>query len=48
MCDKSCSLTEAEYIARTERLSQLRANSKIQSTTAPPIANTAGSRNNKA
>lgn len=48
MCDKSCSLTEAEYVDRTERLCQLRANSKIQSTTVPPIANTAGSRNNKA
>jgi len=48
MCDKSCSLTEAEYVARTARLSQLQANSKIQNTIVPPIANTASSDNNKA
>lgn len=48
MCDKSCSLTEAEYVDRTERLCQLRANSKIQSTTVPPIIDTASLTNNKA
>jgi CDGSH-type Zn-finger protein len=48
MCDKSCSLTEAEYIARTERLAYLWTNSKFQNTGVPPNIDTTSSDNNKA